>query len=176
MKRLFDPYQIALAGQAFRDAETMAGRYFRMTPEDIQGHRYDVQTRAFLREHEVEDGAFAHLCRYAYEGKRTGTEGTGIHFYRICLQDSRILDAVERAGSFVRLKPLLVYIAVHELVHVIRFDRGFCDFNATPEEKAREEERVHGITRQMVQSLMNREMNLVVDCFHHRYRIGDMLQ
>ena len=70
----------------------------------------------------------------------------------ICLQDDRILDAVERAHSFIRLSPLMLYIAAHELVHVIRFERGEGNFDAPDDEKSNEEEKVHRITRSLAQT------------------------
>jgi hypothetical protein len=98
-----------------------------------------------------------------------------LHFYRICLQDDRILDAVERAHSFIRLSPLLLYIAAHELVHVIRFDRGEGNFDALEEEKSDEEEKVHRITRNLLKPTIDSELNLVLDCFSNIYRIGDLV-
>ena len=123
MERYFNGTQISLAGKTFSQAETMAGQYFRLSPSEWKGHRYDVKTLAFLEKHEVREGAFAHLCRYQFSKEHEGAE-EGFYFYRICLQDDRILDAVERAHSFIRLSSLLLYIAAHELVHVIRFEQG----------------------------------------------------
>ncbi len=100
----------------------------------------------------------------------------GLHFYRICLQDDRILDAVERAHSFIRLSPLLLYIAAHELVHVIRFERGEGNFDAPEDEKSDEEEKVHRITRNLLKPATDPDLNLVLDCFSNRYRIGDLVQ
>ena len=142
----------------------------------MKAHRYDVKTKAYLKDHEVQNLAFAHLCKYQY-AKGTGeNEPEGRHFYRICLQDDRILDAVERANSFIRLSPLLLYIATHELVHVIRFDGGVISFDAPREVKEEEEEKVHQITRQMLQPVANPDLGLVLDCFSDRYRIGDIDQ
>ncbi len=165
MGRYFSPAEASLAGAAFQNAEKIALRYFRMTPEAMNGFRYDFKTLAYLDNHEVKEGAFAHLCKYEYE------DG---YFYRICLQDNSILDAVTRANSFIRLAPLMLYIAAHELVHVIRFDKGEADFDVPMDEKLREEEKVHSITGDMLQSCINPEMNLVLDCFSKRYQIGDM--
>ena len=105
--------------------------------------------------------------------KEQEPEGRGLHFYRICLQDDRILDAVERANSFIRLSPLLLYIAAHELVHVIRFERGEGNFDASEEQKSEEEEKVHRITRNLLKPMTDPDLNLVLDCFSNRYRIGD---
>ena len=180
MGRYFNPAQISLAGSVFQHAERLTSEYFRLSPEKFKSHRYDVKTLAFLEEHEVRKGAFAHLCKYHYhkeEGQvqeqQQGQE-RGFHFYRICLQDDRILDAVERAHSFIRLNSLMLYIAAHELVHVIRFDNGQTAFDLSVDEKREEEEKVHGITRDMLQSSLNPDLKLVLDCFSSRYHIGDM--
>jgi hypothetical protein len=165
MARYFSPEEVKFAGMAFSSAEQIACRHYRIDLSAMKSLRYDVKTMAYLDEHEIRDGAFAHLCKYEY--------GDG-HFYRICLQDSRILDAVTRANSFIRFSPLMLYIAAHELVHVIRFDKGEADFDVSVEEREREEEKVHSITGNMLQSCMNQELKLVMDCFSSRYKIGDM--
>jgi hypothetical protein len=172
----FNPAQMSLAEGAFQHAENLAGRYFRINPEAMKAHRYDIRTLAYLDQHEVSSRAFAHLCKYHYQqSEQTGPE-QGIHFYRICLQDDRILDAVDRSGPFIKLSPLMLYIAAHELVHVIRFDRGHIDFDAPLAEKQQEEEKVHEITRDMLRSQTAPEMNLVMECFSSRYQIGDLYQ
>ena len=99
MGRYFNPAQISLAGSVFQHAERLTSEYFRLSPEKIKSHRYDVKTLAFLEEHEVREGAFAHLCKYHYHKEEEQGQERGFHFYRICLQDDRILDAVERAHS-----------------------------------------------------------------------------
>jgi hypothetical protein len=173
MGRYFSAEQISLAGRTFSQAEKMAGGYFRIGSEEWRERRYDVKTLAFLEKHEVREEAFAHLCKYQYQRESVGKDA-GFHFYRVCLQDSRILDAVERAHSFIRLSPLLLYIAAHELVHVIRFDRGEGNFDAPEDEKLGEEEKVHRITRELLRPATDPDLNLVLDCFSSRYRIGDM--
>ncbi len=175
MGRYFNTEQISLSGSTFAKAEKMAGLYFRISPAEWSDRRYDVKTLAFLEKHEVREGAFAHLCKYQSRWNPE-EKGGGLHFYRICLQDDRILDAVERAHSFIRLSPLLLYIAAHELVHVIRFERGEGNFDATEEEKSDEEETVHRITRNLLRPATDSDLNLVLDCFSNRYRIGDLVQ
>lgn len=174
MERYFSKEQISLAGRTFSQAEKLAGRYFQIDPAEWKERRYYVKTLAFLEEHEVHEGAFAHLCKYQIEKEPVGRD-RAFHFYRICLQDNRILDAVDRAHSFIRLSPLLLYIAAHELAHVIRFDRGEGNFDATAEEKSDEEEKVHRITRNLLKPVIDSDLNLVLDCFSNRYRIGDLV-
>jgi hypothetical protein len=173
MGRYFNAGQISLAGRSFVQAEQMAGRYFRIAAEEWKEYRYDVKTLAYLDKHEVREGAFAHLCKYEYEEE---PERNGLHFYRICLQDDRILNAIERANSFIRPAPLLLYIAAHELVHVIRFGRGEGNFDATDDEKSGEEEKVHRITRNLLKPITDTDLNLVLECFSDRYKIGDLIQ
>jgi hypothetical protein len=175
MGRYFSAEQISLSSRVFAQAERMAGSYFRVGPAEWRERRYDVKTLAFLEKHEVREGAFAQLCKYQIRKEPEEREDP-FHFYRICLQDDRILDAVERAHSFIRLSPLLLYIAAHELVHVIRFERGEGNFDAPDEEKSDEEEKVHRITRSLLKPATDTDLNLVLDCFSDRYRIGDLVQ
>jgi hypothetical protein len=176
MERFFNASQISLAGRIFAEAERMAADHFRIRPSEWKDHRYDVKTLAYLEKHEVREEAFAHLCRYQFREENEGPDEQAIHFYRVCLQDNRILDAVERAHSFIRLSPLLLYIAAHELVHVIRFERGEGNFDAEEEEKAEEEQAVHRITRNLLRPVTDPDLNLVLDCFSSSYRIGDWVQ
>ena len=175
MDRYFNAEQISLAGRTFVQAEKLAGQYFSLCRGEWKERRYDVKTLAFLEKHEVREGAFAHLCKYEYRRDPEPKRG-GLHFYRICLQDDRILDAVDRAHSFIRISPLLLYIAAHELVHVVRFDRGEGNFDAPEDEKSGEEEKVHRITRNLLKPVTDSDLNLVLDCFSNRYQIGDLIQ
>lgn len=170
----FSTSQKSIANNAFQQAEKMAGRYFRLSPEVMKNHRYDVKTLAYLEDHEVKDGAFAHLCRYHYKNNDRSNELGGFHFYRICLQDNRILDAIDRGHSFIKLSPLLLYIAAHEIVHIIRFEAGAIEFDASREEKEQEEDKVHAITRDILQSCISPDLKLILDCFSNRYKIGDI--
>jgi hypothetical protein len=61
-------------------------------------------------------------------------------------------------------------------VHVIRFDRGEGNFDATEAEKSDEEEKVHRITRNLLKPATDPDLSLVLDCFSNRYRIGDLVQ
>ncbi|MCK9230842.1 MAG: hypothetical protein M0Q23_08900 [Syntrophales bacterium] len=170
----FSREQIVAVGRCFSGAERLTERYFNLGRDAFSTNRYDVKTRFFLADHEVDDRAFAHLVRYEY--RRPGWEDpTGDNdFFKICLQDGRILHAVERSASFVKLEPLMCYIAIHELIHVIRFSRGEADFDASLEEKVVEEEKVHEITRTILKPHADRDMNLVIDCFRSDYHVGDI--
>jgi hypothetical protein len=176
MTRYFNQTQIPAAARAFNDAEKLVSRHFRLSENDLRKNKYDVKTLAFLEQHEVKDGAFAHLCKYSYE-KPAGLspEGReGFDFYRVCLQDNIILDAVERANSFIKFSPLMLYIAVHELIHVLRFGNGDIDFDAPQEEKEQEEKIVHNLTRSALQPVKQNELEIVLDCFSSEFKISDL--
>lgn len=176
MNRCFNITQIPVAARAFNDAERLVLRHFRLAENDLRRNKYEVKTLAFLNEHEVKDGAFAHLCKYAYEkpSDLTPDGEKGFDFYRVCLQDNIILDAVDRANSFIKLSPLMLYIAVHELIHVMRFGNGTIDFDASPAEKEQEETIVHNLTREALQTVRQRDMDIILDCFSSQFAISDI--
>ncbi len=175
MARFFSESQLPLATKAFTDAEKLVSDYFRLEDHEFKKNKYDVKTLAYLDEHEIKDGAFAHLCKYSYERPQSTAEsGTeAFDFYRVCLQDDVILNAVQRANPFVRLSPLMLYIAVHELIHVFRFGSGEADFDASREEKEREENIVHNLTKNTLQAVNHQNIDIVLECFSNNFKIID---
>ncbi|OGP91281.1 MAG: hypothetical protein A2031_02625 [Deltaproteobacteria bacterium RBG_19FT_COMBO_43_11] len=176
MAQYFNTLQLPMANKAFTDAEKLVSGHFRMSEDELRKNKYDVKTLAYLDEHEVKDGAFAHLCKYSYQKPEGSDENgnDGFDFYRVCLQDNIILDAVQRANPFVKLSPLMLYIAVHELIHVLRFGRGESDFDATREEKEKEESIVHNLTKNALQAVKYSEMEIVLECFSNNFKIGNV--
>ncbi len=92
---------------------------------------YDVKTLVETDHHEREDGVFAKLVRLDPE-----TPGRQ-PLYRICLQDTRILEFVQKRE--IDMCSLLTFIMTHELLHIHRFSTGKADFF----EALREDEEVH---------------------------------
>jgi len=170
----FNLMQISGVNRAFSLAEDMVGRYFRLNHRDMRANRYDIKTLNHLLHHEVDAGAFAHLCKYYYQKFPDEGHPENFHFYRVCLQDDRILDAVDRAKSFIKFSALMLYIATHEIVHVVRFNRGDSDFDAPFEAKKVEEEKVNTITQEILQPSAVADMTLVLNCFSKQYRIGSI--
>jgi len=171
----FNKSEISLIKNAFNRAEKLAEGHFRLGPGGLGDHRYEVKTLAHLDDHEINEGAFAHLCRYWRQKGEDADHPDNFYFFKVCLQDDRIVDAVKRGEPFIKMAPLLLYIATHELVHVIRFTSGDSDFDAPLEEKMREEEKVHAITRDMLRPIADSDLALVLDCFSDKYQIGDIL-
>jgi hypothetical protein len=138
-------------------------------------HRYEIKTLLYLEDHERNEKAFAHLCRYFCQRNENPDHPDNFYFFKVCLQDDRIADAVNRSTPFIKLAPLLLYIATHELVHIIRFTNGDSDFDAPVAEKIWEEEKVHSITRNMLKPIGGTDLDLVLDCFSDKYQIGDIV-
>jgi hypothetical protein len=176
MPRYFNATQIPFTNKAFNDAEKLVSRNFRISEGELKRKRYDVKTLAHLEEHEIKEGAFAHLCKYVYErpARSFNADKESFDFYRICLQDNIILDAVERANSFIKLNPLMLYIATHELIHVLRFSNGEIDFDASVEEKEREEAIVHNLTKIVLQPVKHHDLDIVLDCFSSSFNIYEL--
>ena len=170
----FSPAERSCVAETFTYAERLTGKHFGIVPSQGFAHLYDVKTLAQLENHEVHETAFAKLCRYSSQRDRDREPLREFHFYRICLQDNRILDAVQRGSSFIKLVPLILYIATHELVHILRFERGESDFDMPVRERTKEETTVDAITRSILSPMAGHGLNLVLDCFGDGYRIGDV--
>ncbi|MBW1754398.1 MAG: hypothetical protein JRJ46_15240, partial [Deltaproteobacteria bacterium] len=70
-------------------------------------------------------------------------------FYKICLQDHAILAAIAQSPG-IKLLPFILYIVTHELIHIVRFSKFLQGFDASQNETAAEEARVHDITREIL--------------------------
>lgn len=175
MPLYFNAAQMPVTKKAFNDAENLVSRQFRLSNADLKKNKYEVKTLAYLDEEEIKDGAFAHLCKYSYDKSDglTNSNGNVFDFYRICLQDNTILDAVERADPFIKLSPLMLYIAVHELIHVLRFSQGEIDFDAGAEEKEKEELIVNNLTRAALLPVKGYDLEIVLDCFSSHFKNFD---
>ncbi len=68
----------------------------------------------------------------------------------------------------------MLYIAVHELIHVLRFGTGTSDFEAAQEEKEQEEKIVHNLTRSALQPVKQNDLEIVLDCFSSEFSISDL--
>ena len=165
----FNTLQLSKIKSVFGQAERLAGGYFNLTETQVKAQRYDVKTLVHLEAHEVDERAFAQLCKYAIRKDEPDEPSRSYDLYRICLQDNRILNAIERAHSFIRLESLMLYIAVHELVHVIRFGSEQADFHAPQVERLQEEEKVNKITRSMLHPVADKDLGLVLDCFSTKF-------
>ena len=133
-------------------AEEMAFDFFKLSPAHWRRARYDILTLEGLSREEISPHAHALVAKYKGVPQNSSLQSGWFDFYRVCLQDHNILKTLQ-ASPALSLFPLLLYIVTHELVHVIRFSQFLAQFEASEEEKAREETRVHRLTQKILQPL-----------------------
>jgi hypothetical protein len=149
-QRLFHPPHKELLREAAVIAEEVTSDYFKLSPAHWRRARYDILTLEGLRLEEISPHAHALVAKYHGCPANTSLQSAWFDFYRVCLQDHNILKTLE-ASPELSLFPLLLYIVTHELVHVVRFSQFLVLFEASEEEKAREEVRVHRLTQNILQ-------------------------
>jgi len=148
----FTPEEMQVVNQAVSLAEELVSNYYKMSASQWLRPKYDIKTLVDLAAGEITEGPFAQIIRY--EGKRKDAllGSAAYDFYKICLQDHMIRTATTALPD-LKLYPFILYIVVHELIHVVRFSRFLQNFDASPDEKLEEEWRVHEETRQILRSL-----------------------
>jgi hypothetical protein len=153
----FNSVQLNIVGKARRRAADLVSDYYRVSPREWKQMRYEVKTLRALDSSEVTDTALAHTVCYGFRreaGPLVLEEGD---FYRICLQDHRILDAARETE--MRLGPLLTYVITHELVHVVRFGQQLQRVDLPQELRPYEEQKVEKTTRAILAKAGNAEIN-----------------
>jgi hypothetical protein len=161
----FDKKQRFWVREALEIAETLAEDYFRVDLGDSVRFPYDLQTLVNLRGLEKTRRALAQVCKYEYHNGEARLRRGGAEFYRICLQDDQILNTV-REESLLLLKPLVLYVVTHELIHVIRFSLEPKRFYLSSREKRIEEKDVHRKTYELLRSFKDPQVELLLE----RYR------
>ncbi len=164
----FEPDQLQIVNQSVAMAEDVVSNHYKMSVNQWLRLRYDVKTLGDLVDDEIVDGPFAQVIRY--EGKRRGSQlgSESYDFYKICLQDHAILDALQQRPT-LDLGPFSLYIIAHELIHIVRFSRFLQSFDATEEERLAEEARVHARTHQVLRPLSLPGLDAVFD-FYDQWR------
>ncbi len=173
--RLFPPEQMPLVAQAVAMAEELVGNHYKMTTSGWQRPRYDVRTFGDLEPSERIDGPFAQIIRYHGRPRSTELGSAGYDFYKICLQDPAILETLDRHPG-LRLLPFLLYILVHELIHVVRFSRFQMGFEASEEERLAEERRVHRETHAVLHDVPLEGMREVLEFYADWRRAWDRVE
>jgi hypothetical protein len=130
-------------------AEEATSDFFKLSASHWRKARYDILTLEGLEQQEISTHALALVAKYDGRPQDRHLPSAFFDFYRICLQDHNILKALDSWGD-LSLLPLLIYIMTHELVHIVRFSQFLALFEASGEEKRREEERVHLLTQKIL--------------------------
>lgn len=148
-RRKFDAGHMSEVREAVALAEELTSEYFKYSTSQWRRSRYDIQTADRLQEDELTDDAFAQIIHYIGHPPSSQLKSSYFDFYKICLQDHVILDALDRDRS-LSLYPLVLYVVTHELIHIVRFSRFLQSFEAYPLDREQEEARVHQITRRIL--------------------------
>jgi hypothetical protein len=160
----FSPADLESVQSAVGMAEDRISDFYKLSEGQWLRYRYDIRTLAELEPPEVVDGPFAQVIRYEARPADANLGSSAFDFYRICLLDHAILPAVaEHPG--ISLRPFILYIVTHELIHVVRFCKFLQNFNASEEEKRAEEVRVHRRTLEILGPVRIPGMKPVLDFF-----------
>ena len=164
--RFFNTSELETVARAAVICEDLVNSHYKLSSSQWLKNRYDIRTARNLAPHERVDGPFAQVVKY--EGQKTEVPLGSSRFslYKVCLQDPAILRAVA-AHTPLRLLPFLVYVLVHELVHVVRFLRFHHRYEHASEASVTlaEERRVHCLTYDILGPVKLDGMNQVFDFF-----------
>ncbi len=156
----FSKEQMASVKEAVALAEELTSDYFKYSTSQWRRCRYDILTAEKLSEEEITDEAFAQILRYVAQPASSQLKSTHFDFYKICLQDHVILEALDRDKS-IGLFPLILYVVTHELVHIVRFSLFLQSFEAYPSERKEEEMRVHKLTADIIGRIKHPGVQLI---------------
>ncbi len=160
----FNSRQDEYLREALEIAEMLASRRYCISSREWGRYPYDIKTLRQLRSEEITDRGFAQLAKYSREGEYHRRKGRIGEFYRICVQDHIILNALERSKN-ISLRPLLLYITTHELVHIVRFSHYEEDYDIYGEEREKEEGEVHNITYDLLKNVNYDGMEEVINVY-----------
>lgn len=147
---VFNEKQIEIVNNTLELAEDIVSGFYKMSPTQWLRNRYEVKTLVDLKENEKIDGPFAQIIKYSGYLKNSSLGSEYFDLYRICIQDTAILRLIEERPD-IALSPLLIYIQVHELVHIVRFGKFEQFFHANTNDRIIEETRVHRVTQEILQ-------------------------
>jgi hypothetical protein len=157
----FSPDQLAVITESAAMAEELVSNHYKMSASQWLRRRYDFKTRMELAPEEIISGPFAQIIRYEGKKEDRSLGSSSYDFYKICLQDHEILAVLTTAPD-IKLFPFSLYITTHELIHIVRFSKFLCNFDASPPEKMVEEARVHEKTRRILLPLSVPDMAFVL--------------
>lgn len=164
IRAAFNPEQLAVITQAVGIAEELVSNHYKMSASQWLRPKYDVKTMAELEPAEMIDGPFAQIIRYKGQPEKASLGSATYDFYKICLQDHTIVEALKR-HPHLTLLAFAVYIITHELIHIVRFSRFLQGFDASLEERMAEEKRVHERTHEILRPIRLQGMAEVLDFY-----------
>ena len=148
----FQGENISTMSEALGIAEERTGDFYKFSLGQWKRHRYDVKTLPGLGTDEVRPHAFALLKKGTSVISDFESKSKERDYYFICLQDHQILEALSKDKNLLLL-PLLIYVFVHELVHIVRFCNFSQRFDVSDERREKEEKVVHSTTFEILRGL-----------------------
>ncbi|MDY0132120.1 MAG: hypothetical protein RBR53_05575 [Desulforegulaceae bacterium] len=145
----FSKKEINLLNGIILRSEEMTADFYKMSDSDWKKLKYDFKTLKELKPHEIVPDVFAQVVKYDAKPWGSPFNSSVYTVYRVCIQDNTILDRVKKFN--LSIEPFLVYIIVHELIHVLRFSKYIKKFEANQEEMFKEEKLVHKITKNIME-------------------------
>lgn len=157
---LFGPEEHELVRSVRLEVEQLVGEFFHLTSFGSSTPKLEIVSLEGTDLAEAEAShALAKLCRYDRKERSIGTSSKVGRYYKVFLQDGKIIaKAQERGWS---LRALLTYVLAHELVHVVRFETFAVHIGAEGEARAAEEEQVHDLTCKVLAPLKDEDINAV---------------
>ena len=151
-KHLFNDQQLSQIKVAASHAEELVSDEYKLTSSQWLKHTYELKTMRDLLPEEIVDVPFAQLIRYRGQKKETHLGSYAYDFYKICIQDHNIITTIKKTND-LKFYPFMLYVISHELIHIIRFSKFLQNFQATEDEKLKEEKRVHKKTHSILKNL-----------------------
>ncbi len=135
-------------------AEELVSNYFKMSSVQWLRTRYDVKTAKDLEQIEIIDGPFAQVLGYEAQRKDSSLGSSAFTCYKVCFQDATIINFL-KINKNILFFPFLLYIAVHELVHIVRFSTFQQIYTATSEVECaiKEEQKVDSLTWEILSGI-----------------------
>ncbi len=134
-------------------AEGLTQRYFGLAEDVWKRKPYGIFTLKDVNNSLCNPDAFANVIRFkpchGHPSEERQTDK-----YGIVLHDPNILLALLRSAC-PDLWTLGLFILTHELTHIVRFREYDVDFFASEEDRDEEEDRVHGMTREILSGVTN---------------------
>lgn len=165
--------EIQTVSEALDIAEDRIAGLYKFSLGQWKRHRYGVKTlRELISEEIAPEPAFALLTKYSAENQAVEPRQRNKDFYSICLQDHRILRALDR-DQRLSLLPLMVYIFAHELIHIVRFCNFYQRFEVAGEGRRREEAIVHAMTLDALSGLQMPNLDYILASYR-AYMVCDL--
>jgi hypothetical protein len=171
----FNPQQLSDVTHAVGIAEELVSNHYKMSDSQWLRPKYDVRTLVELEPSEIIDGPFAQIIRYKGQPRETCLGSALYDFYKICLQDHAILNAIQK-NAHLSMLPFILYIITHELIHIVRFSKFLQAFDASPDERLAEEKRVHARTREILRAVNLPGLPAVLDYYRDWRRVYEHME